>query len=119
MNKKLFWAESFSDKLKAFRRKVYSSKRWRQTRLFVITQHPFCEMCVTEGKYKPAVDVDHIIPLSRIFFEELDRELLFDTDNLRGLCKQHHGEKSGKEAQEAKQKLKLKPRNENYNDFNI
>ena len=108
--KPLFWIDSASEKLTAFRRKVYGSRTWTQTRLFVITQEPFCPICAEEGRIKAAVDVDHIIPLSRIFYEQLDPALIFDTENLRGLCKQHHGEKSGQEAQEAKQKLKLKPR---------
>ena len=105
----LFWTKTDSDKLKAFRKMVYASKRWRHTRLFVLTQHPICVKCTEEMRITPAVDVDHIIPLSKIFFEQLDHELLFDVDNLRGLCKQHHGEKSGKEAQEAKKKLRMKP----------
>lgn len=110
MSKKLFWVDQKSEELKAFRKKVYNSKRWKDTRLHILITQPFCANCAENDFLTPACDVDHIIPLSKIYLEWLGLELIYDVTNLRGLCKKCHGEKSATEGLIKHNKNKLKPR---------
>lgn len=78
-----------SRQLERFRRSVYSSSRWQKIREIVLSGNgAFCEEC---GVY--ATDVDHIIPLSKIY-ESGELELAYAIENLRPLCKRCHGKKS-------------------------
>lgn len=86
-----------SKRLKAYRTKIYSSKRWIATREHVLNNNPFCVLCAEKDRVVPAVDVDHLRPLSDIILHGLDSELAYDLENLRGLCKRCHGEKSATE----------------------
>ena len=97
MNKELWWENANSKELKRYRMKIYNSKRWIATRFFVLSDNPFCVLCAEEDKVVAAVDVDHIQPLSDILLSGLNPELAYDLDNLRGLCKKCHGEKSATE----------------------
>ena len=36
--------------------------RWQALRKRFISQHPYCEQCMKEGRLTPATDVDHIKP---------------------------------------------------------
>jgi 5-methylcytosine-specific restriction protein A len=84
---KLFWLQA--DKLKKFRRQVYQSKQWKATRQWVLNETPFCAVCDS-----PANEIDHIIPLSKIYMQQLDGNLAYDTSNLQALCKSCHSKKS-------------------------
>ena len=57
--------------------------RWRKLRLMVLRSQP---VCAVEGCTQAAVDVDHIIPKRDGGLDDLD--------NLQGLCKSHHSQKT-------------------------
>ena len=61
----------------------YANARWRKLRLMVLREHPLCASCEA-----PAVEVDHIVPLSK-------GGTMYDQANLQGLCKRCHAAKSG------------------------
>lgn len=65
--------------------------RWQKYRLKYLAAHPFCVMCLQEGKYVKATDVDHIKP------HRGDPKLMWDPANLRSLCRFHHSVKTGLE----------------------
>ncbi|TXH14370.1 MAG: HNH endonuclease [Hyphomicrobiaceae bacterium] len=69
--------------------KFYSTKAWRQTRLWVLNQEPLCRMC--QG---PAQMVDHITPIH----EGGDATAV---DNLQPLCNACHAAKRGTEGHRA------------------
>ncbi len=96
----LFWL----DELKAYRRKVYQSKRWLQTRLYVLSNSPFCKCG------KPTNEVDHIIPLSVILKDKLSPEMAYNLSNLQALCKKCHSKKSYTEGLGKGRKKKIKPK---------
>ena len=62
-------------------RKRYGS-RWRAVRAAYIAAHPLCEQCRREGRFTPAEEVHHILPLSQGGGH--------DTENLMSLCKRCH-----------------------------
>lgn len=64
------------------------SKRWRTIRAQVLAEQPLCPICKAQGRIEPAVDVDHVNNNSH----DNRRE------NLVGMCRSHHAEKSATEA---------------------
>jgi 5-methylcytosine-specific restriction protein A len=81
---------------KAFRVRIYNSKRWRATRAYVLMENPFCVHCEAKGKVTAATDVDHIQNLGTIYIMG-NHEEAYNVDNLQGLCKQCHGTKTRKQ----------------------
>ena len=61
-----------------------NSPRWRRLRLVVLSEEPICREC----KRELSTDVDHIKPRST------HPELAWDRDNLQGLCRSCHSEKT-------------------------
>ena len=57
--------------------------RWQKVRNTYLSHHPICEACLEQGRYRAAVLVHHVRPIS----EGGDR-LRFD--NLRALCAPCH-----------------------------
>jgi len=55
---------------------------WRKVRFRYITAHPICEECLKNNKLIPALEVHHIIPLSK--------GGTHDNENLLSLCKSCH-----------------------------
>lgn len=69
-------------------RKWYNLRVWRDTIVpFILQRDPVCKKC---ERYPSAV-VDHIKPHRGIW------ELFRDTNNLQGLCKHCHDEKTARE----------------------
>ena len=62
--------------------------RWRKIRAAQLAMEPLCRMCLAEGKYTPATDVDHIIP------HRGNPRLMYDVDNLQSLCHSCHSRKT-------------------------
>ena len=60
-------------------------RRWQRLRRLVLQRDPFCVMC----RHALATEVDHIVPKSRGGRDSLD--------NLQGLCKPCHSEKTVRE----------------------
>ena len=71
-----------------YKRNPASNKRygreWRKIRNYFIAYHPFCKMCLDEGRYVLAEEVHHIKPLN----EGGDNS----PENLMSLCKGHHSQ---------------------------
>jgi len=58
---------------------------WRKLAATIIARDPICMVC----RLRPSVQADHIVPKSRGGTD--------DPSNLRGVCKQCHSTKSGRE----------------------
>ena len=56
--------------------------QWRKIRTRYVHKHPFCEMCMKEGKYVPVEEVHHIKPISEGGTN--------DESNLMSLCHSCH-----------------------------
>ena len=80
-------------KYKLHNKGFYSSRRWRSIRSQVLSQQPLCAACNLHGIVSPAIDVDHVYPLSH------SPTLATTISNLQGLC---HGCHSRKTQQEIK-----------------
>ena len=57
-------------------------RTWQKIRARYVKQHPFCEMCLKEGKIVPVEQVHHKIPLAE--------GGTHDMDNLISLCQSCH-----------------------------
>lgn len=84
--------------------KLIHTTRWLKLRRDILTEHPLCEMCQSEGYITPATEVHHAKPVeSAINYNEKYR-LMYDPSNLRALCHNCHVKihtemgRSGKEA---------------------
>ena len=53
------------DKAKDIYQTVYNTTKWRKLRDSYLMYHPLCERCESEGKVTAAVEVHHIIPISK------------------------------------------------------
>jgi 5-methylcytosine-specific restriction protein A len=74
--------------------RLYDLQAWRGEKGLAKTflrAHPLCVECEKQGALTPATEVDHIIP------HKGDEELFWNYENLRGLCKRHHSEKTVRE----------------------
>ena len=78
----------------------YNSKRWRSLRNYFIQQHPICAQCERDGLIKGAQCVDHIIPITM-------GGSPVDTKNFQSLCNSCHAKKSGREAAEKRNNVKI------------
>jgi 5-methylcytosine-specific restriction protein A len=43
----------------------HSSAKWQRTRAAYLQKHPLCEPCLRLNKVEAAVEVDHIVPVSK------------------------------------------------------
>lgn len=64
-------------------------RRWRKIRKAFITANPLCGECKRQGKFTPAEEVHHIIPLAE--------GGTHNSDNLMSLCKSCHSRLTAKE----------------------
>jgi 5-methylcytosine-specific restriction protein A len=64
---------------------------WRKLRDQQHAKEPLCRECLSRGEVRSAVEVDHIIPLSRGGAE-------LDEDNIQSLCAECHRAKTMREA---------------------
>lgn len=74
--------------------KWYQSREWKQLRKEHLSENPYCEMCIAEGKRLAQCVgnvVDHRIP------HKGQRGLFASPSNLRTLCKPHHSSKTCRE----------------------
>lgn len=71
--------------------KITGTRRWQKIRETQLRQHPFCQDGDCDAL---AVEVDHVIPVSR-------GGPPWDRSNHQSLCGEHHDEKSIRERAEA------------------
>ena len=65
--------------------------KWEKIRKFVLKRDMhLCQVCLAEGKYTPANQVDHIKPKAKGGND--------DANNLQSICKQCHGVKTALES---------------------
>ena len=74
------------------RQKIYQSVEWKKLRLAKLKANPLCEVCLTKGIVKPAIDVHHINSFMN-YSDNKRLQLAFDYNNLQSLCKECHSEK--------------------------
>ena len=92
----LWWVDFDSKAQIAFRTKIYNSKRWKDTRAYVLSLNPFCAECAENNRVTPANQVDHKKTLGEIYLSG-DYDDAYDIDNLQSLCAPCHGAKSAKD----------------------
>jgi len=80
-------------------RRFYGSARWRKVSKIKKKRDPLCEYCLEKDRIKPAVEVDHIIPI------QIDWSLRFDFDNLKSACKSCHTKKTKEDQRKYGKKL--------------
>lgn len=74
--------------------RIYGTRRWQRVRANQLNREPTCRMCRELGMNiaRPAVDVDHIKPISR-------GGDAWNPANLQSLCHQHHSQKTALDKQ--------------------
>lgn len=84
--------------------KLIHTQRWLLLRREILTEHPLCERCQSEGYITPATEVHHRKPVEYgVNYAEKHR-LMYDPSNLCTLCHNCHVTihtemgRSGKEA---------------------
>ncbi len=64
--------------------------RWQRVRKVYLAANPLCERCRAERIDEPATIVHHKIRHGG------NSDLLFDEENMEGLCKRHHDQATGR-----------------------
>lgn len=72
------------------RMEIYNTSRWRELRRAKFITNPLCELCLQEGRVKPAEDIHHIVSFMSVYDRTQRLHLAFDYGNLMSLCKQCH-----------------------------
>lgn len=71
---------------------VRNTARWRRLREIILNRQPLCAdpfaLHAAWGRFEPAVEVDHIVPLTE------DLSLAYDEANLQPLCRACHSRKT-------------------------
>lgn len=75
---------------------VYKTAEWEQVRQYVIQRaHGLCEECLRQGRVEAGREVDHIIPLDEINWQ--DWNVAYNPENLQYLCTACHNAKHGRD----------------------
>ena len=72
-----------------YKRLIHTS-RWVRLRRIVLTEHPLCERCMSEGRITAASEVHHRRPVEEAFSLREMTRLMFDKNNLMALCHNCH-----------------------------
>lgn len=75
----------------------YHTVAWRKLRASVLAENPLCVECEKVGVIKLAKIADHIKNVSSGKTAEERERLMWDRNNIQGLCDSCHNIKSGKE----------------------
>lgn len=70
--------------------RIYDSARWKSLRKAKLAAQPLCEECLPGGRVRPAMAVDHVIPV------RLGGEPFPALDELRSLCFRCHNRKTSR-----------------------
>ena len=74
---------------------VYRTTQWADLREQVKREQPICHV---DGCHNRTSEVDHIIPVHQ------REDLAYERTNVRGICSQHHRQRSSSQGGEAKKK---------------
>ena len=72
--------------------RYYNTSQWHNLRDRYIKEHPFCEVCESQGRVKLAQQVHHKIEFLSGKTDEERWALLLDEDNLQSVCNKCHYE---------------------------
>lgn len=72
-------------------RHLYNSAAWKRLRRVILRRDPLCKLCKDQQRPRPSTVADHIHD------HKGDSKLFFDPNNLRGVCKPCHDERTGGE----------------------
>lgn len=72
-----------------YRRMIHTS-RWLRLRRSVLTAHPCCRLCESEGFVTAASEVHHIVPVESASSPWAKEQLMFSPKNLEALCHDCH-----------------------------
>ena len=75
-------------------RDVYDNPRWKKLRAIVKEDEPLCRYCLAKGLAVDTKDIDHILSIN-------NGGKAYDRDNLQGLCRPCHLDKSREERKAA------------------
>lgn len=70
--------------------RLIHSQRWLRLRRDILSSHPLCERCESEGYVTPATEVHHITPVEYGINLMEKQRLMFDPHNLQALCRSCH-----------------------------
>ncbi|EJW94011.1 HNH endonuclease [gut metagenome] len=104
---------------KDYKRMIHTA-RWLRLRRDVLTDHPLCVRCKTEGRLRSATEVHHVVPVERALTLEEKERLMFDRHNLQALCHDCHVRthtemgRGGKRQAEARRAAQLKAWKERF-----
>ena len=79
----LFWG-----KMRSIEESFYKTKSWKNCRSTFLQLNPFCEKCMSKGRYTPATHVHHKIYLTAENYN--DPEISLNHENLMALCHECH-----------------------------
>lgn len=87
--RKVFLSAKERSKYKIYQ-KLINSYKWQLLRKKKFLANPLCEECLAHGKVTPTEEVHHVKPVESGKDETEMRNLAYDYDNLRSLCKACH-----------------------------
>jgi 5-methylcytosine-specific restriction protein A len=82
---------------RTFQNPWYHTQAWRKLRASVLADNPLCVHCQKDGITTLANVCDHIKNVASGKTAEERERLMWDRNNLQGLCTQCHNKKSAKE----------------------
>lgn len=71
-------------------RRLIGCKRWRDLRALKLTEQPYCERCLQEGRRRPASVVHHIQEVESGRTVQECEALCYNIHNLMSLCPECH-----------------------------
>ena len=71
-------------------KRLINTARWQRLRRAVLTAHPLCERCATEGYAIASREVHHRVPVESAVTPREKEQLMFDPANLEALCHDCH-----------------------------
>lgn len=71
-------------------RKMINTSRWRRLRKAILSEQPVCWRCSAEGRLSFSTEVHHRVPVETGRTVGDKEALMFNPDNLVGLCHDCH-----------------------------
>ena len=71
-------------------KKLINSWKWQVLRKKKFIANPVCEECKKNGRVSPTEEIHHVVPVESGKDESEMKQLAYDYNNLRALCKACH-----------------------------